>query len=144
MRPLTAYRLIAALNGLAGLLMASAVVAVVFPFIRRPEKDIQHLYLAVMVAVMAIIAVGLIWTAVSFLKSPTAKNALALAANTSVIVWAFLARAIDGTNAGSIVGPAHIIIAIVIAYLIYRLLLKPLALRVTPVIPAPTPDHKEG
>ncbi len=144
MRALTAYRLIAAVNGIAGMLMASTVVAVVFPFIRRAEKDIQHLYLAVMVAVMAILAVGLIWTAVSFFKNPTAKNALALAANTSVIIWVFIARVIDGTKAGSIVGPAHIIIGVVIAYLIYRLLLKPLALRVTHDIPAHTPDHKAG
>ncbi|CAM3181834.1 hypothetical protein RAHE111665_17690 [Rariglobus hedericola] len=84
-----------------------------------------------MVIIMAIIAVGLIWTALSYFRTPDMKNALSLAVNTSVIIWACLARLTQSTELEKMMGPAHIAVSIVVAYLVYRLGLKPLARRVT-------------
>lgn len=84
-----------------------------------------------MAVVMTIIALGLIWTAISFLKKQDMKNALLLAANSSVIIWVGLTRVIQSTEIPNFTGPAHVGISIAIAYLVYRFALKPLALRIT-------------
>jgi hypothetical protein len=54
-----------------------------------------------------------------------------LAANTSVLLWLGINALLQSTGLTVSLGPlAPVIISIVIAYLIYRFVLKPMALRV--------------
>ncbi len=86
----------------------------------------------VVVAVMLIIAAVVSRTAVVHLRQPTRKTALALAANTAVIVWLVAGVLLDSLGIARLKEPATTLMAVIVAFLAHRLVLKPAALRAFP------------
>ena len=86
----------------------------------------------VVVAVMLIIAAAVSQAAIAHLRRPTRKTALALAANTAVIVWLAAGTLLDSLGPARLKEPAATLLAVIVAYLCHRFVLKPAALRAFP------------
>lgn len=130
MKTVRVYQVIAVINGGIGALLAVGVVAAgIAAAFAEGKKSVLAFGL---LAVLAIVAVSLIHSAVVHLKRPSRPSALTLAANSAVIIWILCSRFLNATDLKDIVGPAYVGIAILLAYLCYRLVLKPAALRAFP------------
>jgi hypothetical protein len=130
MHPTSIYRSLAAFNSIIGLLSASGVVTLGVAIRRNTPEAVSFFRWGILI-ILAMVACGLIWTALSFFRAPNSKNAQLLAANTSVLLWLGINALLQSTGLTVSLGPlAPVIISIVIAYLIYRFVLKPMALRV--------------
>lgn len=126
-----AFRTVAWFNVVCGVLVGAwGAVTVAGLFAARARETL--LMDAVVVAVMLIIAAVMSLTAIAHLRGPTRKTALALAANTAVIVWLVAGTLLDSLGIPRLSGAPATLMAVIIAYLGHRFILKPAALRAFP------------
>ena len=133
MKPISLYRCIAVVNAVIGLFIALGFFAVMFALIKGPSTDVSWYFIAGAGVVMAMMSVGLISTAVMYLKKPIQRLALSLAVNSSVILFFGLAGITKSESIVRILGPAYVFVDVLVVYLFYRLILKPLALKINPI-----------
>lgn len=125
------YRIIAVVTGGFGALLGLGVVALVIGAAFGGQTNGALLAFALL-AVVGIVAVSFVSSAIVHLRRPSRKSALTLASNFAVLIWITFNRLLAATNFKDWVGPAYAWAAIILAYIIYRLLFKPLAIRVFP------------
>lgn len=125
------YKVIAVVTGGFGALLGLAVVAMVIAAAFGGQTNGTLLAFALL-AVLGIIAVSLISSAIVHLRRPSRKSALTLGSNFAVLIWIASNRLLAATNVKDWVGPAYSVAAIILAYIIFRLLFKPLAIRAFP------------
>ena len=124
------YKVIAVVTGGFGALLGLAVVAMVIAAAFAGQTN--GLLAFALLAVVGIIAVSLVYSAIVHLRKPSRKSALTLGSNFAVLIWIASNRLLAATNFKDCVGPAYGGAAIILAYIIYRLLFKPLAIRAFP------------
>jgi hypothetical protein len=140
MKPISLYRWIAGVNAVIGVFVAVGFFAVIFALIKSPPSpaEVSWYFIAGTGVVMAVMSVGLISTAVLYFKNPIQRFALSLAVNSSVILFFVLGAITKFEFIVRNLGPAYVLFDVLFAYLIYRLILKPLALKINPT------DEKNG
>jgi hypothetical protein len=126
-----AYRIIAITNGVLGLILAVGVLAGI-KAVLSADKDIIGAFIAANLLIVGLIATTLLYGAISHIRKPSQATALAVAFSSSIILWFLFTRLLKFTPIQHVIGPGHILIAIPLAYLFHRLVLKPLAIRAYP------------
>src|SRR5687767_3959956 len=127
MSPSLLYRSVAFGHVVCGVVLSFGIVVGVVGIFLSEKKD-SLLLGGILLGVLAVIAGSLIQSALAHLKNPSRKTSLALAANSSVIIWAFVGGLLASGGAKEI-GHA---IGLALAYLIYRFFLKPAAIHAFP------------
>ena len=125
------YQSIAIINIVCGgLLLLGDVASGFSPFLNADSK--YKLIFTAMLLFIAVIGLSLILSAVRHLKIPSRKSSLTLASNSSVIIWFLVGGLLSATKLKDLMGPAYVGVALGIAFLSYRLYLKPAALLAFP------------
>lgn len=132
MNSVRTYHVIAFVTGGFGALLAIGVIAAAFLGALSAEEKKDMLLAYALLALAAIIAVGLVHSAIAHLKKPGRRSALTLAVNTAVLIWGFSSGLLGAVGAKEAIGPAYSVIGIGIAYLCYRFSLRPAALHAFP------------
>jgi hypothetical protein len=126
MNSIRLFRLLAWVNLAAGVLMGCSVLVGAGNMAMKKEITLLP---ALFVAVLLAIGYCLIHAARVHLKQANQGSALGLAANTAVVIWVLGGHLLRLAGLEKNLGPAYGFVAIVVAYLCYRLALKPAALR---------------
>ncbi len=126
-----AYRVLAIANGIVGVLLAVGVLAGIMAAISA-DKDIVGLFIAANLLIVGLIATTMLYGSISHIRKPSQATALAVAFSSSIILWLLFTRLLKFTPIQQVIGPTHLFIAIILAYLLHRLVLKPLAIRAYP------------
>lgn len=122
-------RTIATVNAVCGGVAAIGIVLAIGGMIAANAFPIVGI---LVVAVFALIDASLIHSAVLHLRSPTRKSALMNASNASVIIWLLLAWLMRESGLRGLIGPMYVLVPLGAAFLVYRLFLRPVALRAFP------------
>ncbi|MBK8477087.1 MAG: hypothetical protein IPL39_12550 [Opitutaceae bacterium] len=125
------FRTIALIHIALGSLVLFGFALMSFAVLGAEKGDLSLLGIE-MIVVPTVVAGGLLYAAVAHLKNPNRKSALALAANSSVIIWLTISGVLRAFRREDSHSPVYFLSALVLASLIYRMLLKPSALRAFP------------
>jgi hypothetical protein len=104
----------AVLTGLGGFRVASAFMLI---------------FMTLFAVLLGLISWKMYRSALAYLRSPTQRTALVMAANSSVLIWFVLYGIFDAILDQKRIDPLGLIITLLIAWISYRLFLKPAALR---------------
>lgn len=131
MNTLKIYRGIAIFNIGYAALQTLVVITLGFALFFSPERASKYVVVGV-ISVTALIAVTLFYYGILHLRQPSRKSALALASNTSVIIWLLLSGLFTAAKARGWVGPVYLLVPLIIAFLCHRFFLRPAALKAFP------------
>lgn len=121
------FKLLGVANLILGALFTLSTLFMLVGLVAGPHTvELVAWFLA---AFLAAIAFSLVQAGWNHLRAPNCKTALAVAANTSVVIFAIVASAARALDPGRAAEPGIGLGAILVAYAIYRRLLRPLALR---------------
>jgi hypothetical protein len=123
------YRSVATLNAVGG---GFALIGVVFAIGGMTASGSYPLIPVLLVAVMGIVGVSLMHSAVLHLTSPSRKLALTNAANASIVIWFLLVWLLRELGLREVFGLAFVLVPLLLAFLAYRLFLRPAAHRAFP------------
>jgi branched-subunit amino acid ABC-type transport system permease component len=121
------FRLLAIANLALGALLTLSTLFAIIAAMRSPAD--VGLVTFFFVAFLALIAVSLAQAGWNHLRKPSRKTALVVAANTSVVIFGIVASAVRSLRLDRSTEPAVGVGAILVAYLVYRWFLRPLAVR---------------
>ena len=124
---------IAIMNVVAGALVLIGVLFAIGGMIAASAYAVLPLLLT---AVMGLVSVSLIHSAIQHLRSPSRTHALTNAANGALVIWFLVTWLLRNSSLRDSVGPAYVLLPLLVAFAAYRLILRPAARRAFPEPPA--------
>jgi hypothetical protein len=106
-----------------------AFIGVLFAIGAMIAADTYALVPILLVTVMGFVSGGIIHSGARHLRSPSRKLALTNAANSSIVIWLFLAWLLRDSGIRESFGPAYVLLPLFGAFVAYRLFLRPVAQR---------------
>lgn len=122
------HRALAWVNIVWGGLMTLLVLGLVV--LARPPDDASLGVVAlVLLPILALLGLGFAWGGVRHLRHPDRRSALALAANTAVLIWILAGTLGRLLHLDRWLGPVDPLVGLLVAFVIYRARLRPRAMR---------------
>lgn len=122
------HRTLAWVNIVWGGLMALLVLGVVI-LARPPDDAAVGTVALILLPTLALLGLGFAWGGVRHLRRPDRRTALALAANTAVLIWILAGTLGRLLHLDRWLGPVDPLAGLLVAFVIYRALLRRRAMR---------------
>lgn len=123
------YRHIALSHIITGVIVVAFAIAAGIILFASTSDTLSAGMGGLLLIVAGVIGFSLIHSGLTHRRRPTQKSAMEIAANSSVLLWIILQSVLADSSISGLLGPAHQLLPLGVAYFVYRWQLRPAALR---------------